>query len=349
MGYRILKAASLALFSLLLAPLAHGALPFATAPAQYREVNDTYATEAQVEAVQQSTVSAQISGRIVEINFDVGDRVKKGQVLVRIDPSEVNQSLAVSQAQLAQAQAGFQNAKSHYERSQQLFARKFISQAALDKATADYKAAEAQMRAAQAGAGLAATTKSFATVLAPYTGIVMARHVELGETATPGKPLMTGFDPRELRAVASIPQYKMANLSGLSRAQVEFPALGKRVDATKVTVQPAADFTTHVTRVRIGLPEGLQGVYPGMFARAYFEMGRVRKLLVPASAVVRRGEVTAVYAVDAKGGVTLRQVRLGEPTGEGAVEVLAGVVAGESVALDPIKAGMYLKSVRGKE
>lgn len=337
------------LLALLIAPPASAALPFATAPVAYREVNDTYAAEAQVEAVKQSTVSAQISGRVVEIDFDVGDRVKKGQVLVRIDQSEVNQALAQSQAQVAQAQATFQNAKANYERSQQLFAKKFISQAALDKSTADFKAAEAQVRAAQAGAGLAATAKGFATVLAPYTGVVMARHVELGETAVPGKPLMTGFDPKELRAVASIPQYKMAGIRDLAHAQVEFTGLGKRVDAASVTVLPAADFATHVTRVRLGLPADLPNVYPGMFARAHFTIGRTRKLLVPAEAVVRRSEVTAVYVVDAKGNPALRQVRLGEFAGEGAVEVLAGVVPGDTVALDPIKAGMYLKSVRSKE
>ncbi len=345
----MLRSAWIPLLTLFLAPLAHGALPFATATVAYREVNDTYATEALVEPVKQSTVSAQISGRIVEIDFDVGERVKKGQVLVRIDQSEVNQALAQSKAQVAQARANYENAKSNFERSQRLFDKKFISQAALDKATADYKAAEAQLRAAQAGEGLAATTKSFATVLAPYTGVVMARHVELGETATPGKPLMTGFDPKDLRAVASIPQYKMADIRDLTRAQVEFPTLGKWVDAASVTVLPAADFKTHVTRVRLGLPEDVQNIYPGMFARAHFTLGRSRKLLVPAQAVIRRSEVTAVYVVDAKGNVSFRQVRLGEFAGEGAVEVLAGVGPGEIVALDPIKAGMYLKGVKSKE
>lgn len=331
------------LWGILLAPLAHAALPFATATVEYREVDQTYAAEALVEAVKQSTVAAQISGRIVEVHFDVGDTVQKGQVLVRIDESEARQAVAGSAAGVAQARANLQNARQHYERTRQLLAQKFVSQAALDKAQADYKAAEAQLAAAQASAGQAATTRGFTAVTAPYSGVVAVRHIELGEMANPGKALMTGFDPKDLRVVASIPQYKLAEVRRAARAQVEFPSFNKWVTAKAVTLLPAADVKTHTTRVRLDLPEDLRDVYPGMFARAHFAVGRAKKLLVPVPAVVRRSEVTAVYVVDAKGGVTFRQIRLGEPAGDGMVEVLAGLSAGETVALEPIKAGMVLK------
>lgn len=331
------------LLGVFLAPLAQAALPFATATVEYREVDQTYAAEALVEAVKQSTVAAQISGRIVEVHFDVGDTVQKGQVLVRIDESEARQAVAGSEAVVAQARANLQNARQHYERTRQLLAQKFISQAALDKAQADYRAAEAQLAAAQAGAGQAATTRGFTAVMAPYSGVVAVRHVELGEMASPGKALMTGFDPKDLRVVASIPQYKLADVRRSARAQVEFPSFNKWVTAKAVTLLPAADVKTHTTRVRLDLPEDVHDVYPGMFARAHFAVGRAKKLLVPAPAVVRRSEVTAVYVVDAKGGVTFRQIRLGEPAADGMIEVLAGLSAGETVALEPVKAGIYLK------
>ncbi|MEN6630061.1 MAG: efflux RND transporter periplasmic adaptor subunit [Sulfuricella sp.] len=353
---------------MLLAPLAQAALPFSTAAVAYREVDQTYAAEALVEAVNQSTVAAQISGRIVEINFDVGDTVKKGQVLVRIDEREARQAVAGSEAVVAQARANFQNIRLSFERSKQLLAQKFISQAAFDKAQADFKAAEAQLAATQASAGQAATVKGYTSVVAPYSGVVAVRHVELGEMATPGKALMTGFDPKDLRVVASIPQYKLADVRRAVRAQVEFSSLNKCakdsrsgashetascgplwVTAKAVTILPAADSRTHTTRVRLDLPADIHDVYPGMFARAHFAVGRASKLLVPAQAVIRRSEVTAVYVVDAKGGVTLRQIRLGEPVADALVEVLAGLSAGETVALEPVKAGMFLKSARSKE
>ncbi|MDP3483397.1 MAG: efflux RND transporter periplasmic adaptor subunit, partial [Sulfuricella sp.] len=166
---------------------------------------------------------------------------------------------------------------------------------------------------------------------------------ELGEMASPGKALMTGFDPKDLRVVASIPQYKLADVRRAARAQVEFPSFNKWVTAKAVTLLPAADVKTHTTRVRLDLPEDIRDVYPGMFARAHFAVGRAKKLLVPVPAIVRRSEVTAAYVVDAKGGVTFRQIRLGEPAADGMVEVLAGLSAGETVALEPVKAGIYLK------
>jgi len=328
---------------LLLAPAAEAALPFATAKVQYREVDQTYAAEAYVEAVKQSTVSAQISGRVVEVLFDVGDYVNKGDVIARIDEREVAQAFAGSQAQAAQAQATLVNAKANYERHRQLFARKFVSQAALDNALAQYKAAQGAAAAAGAGAGVAETTRGYATIIAPYSGVVAARQVEVGEMAAPGKPLMTGFDPKDLRVVASVPQYKIDEVRNALRATVEFPAQRKWVQATSITLLPVADARTHTTRVRLNLPEDLRGVYPGLFARAYFSVGKAKKLLVPQAAVVRRSEVTGVYVVDAKGKASLRQVRLGEVQVNGDMEVLAGLASGETVALDPVKAAIYLK------
>lgn len=332
-------------FAIALAPAARAADAPAvqTAPVQYREVEQTYAAEGVVEAVKQSTVAAQISGRVVAVNFDVGDSVKKGQVIVRIDPTEVNQLYAASQAQVAQAAAALRNAKAQYERTQKLVEQKFMSAAAMDKAQADYQAAKAQLAAAEAGGGQAAATKGYATVIAPYSGVVSARHVELGEMAVPGKPLMTGFDPRELRVTASMPQYQLDAVGRLASASVEFPALRKRIQAARVTILPAADAQTHTTQVRLDLPAGIEGLYPGMFARAYFAVGRVKKLLIPASAVALRSEVTGAYVVGEAGELRFRQLRLGEAAGERDVEVLAGVAPGEKVALDPVAALAALK------
>ena len=173
---------------------------------ELREVEQTYAAEAIVEAIRQSTVAAQIAGRIVELNFDVGDYVKQGQVILRIDEREVSQAFAGTQAQVAQAQANLSQAKANFERQRLLVSQKFVSQAAMDRAAAEYKAAQAQVAATLASAGQAATTKGFAVIVAPYSGVVAARHVEIGEMARPGRPLMTGFDPAGLRVVAKIPQ-----------------------------------------------------------------------------------------------------------------------------------------------
>lgn len=311
-----------------------------TALVEVRELELTYSAEALVEAVRQSTVSAQIAGRIVELRFDVGDAVKKGEVIARIDERAASRALEASEAQVREAQAALANARAGYERSKQLLAQKFISQAALDQAESTYKAAQARVSALLAGAGAAATERSFATVLAPYSGVVSARHVELGEMATPGKPLMTGFDPSTLRVVAALPQAQVGAVQALAKARVEVPSLGRWVEVERMTLMPAADPRTHTTRVRLELPVDVRGVYPGVYARAHFVVGRAPRLLVPRAAVFRRSELTAAYVLGEDGRPRLRQVRVGAAGDEHAVEVLAGLKAGERVALDPLKAGM---------
>ena len=232
------------------------------------------------------------------------------------------------------------NAKANYERSVQLFEQKYISQSALDKAKADYDMAKAQAAASEAGESQSALARGYAAVIAPFGGVVASRLVEMGEMVTVGKPLMVGFDPSQMRVIVNVPQYKLAEIGTHPKVNVELTSLKRYVSAAAVTVQPSADIRTHSTQVRVTLPSNQKGVYPGMFVRAHFVVGKARKLLIPSSAVVRRSEVVAVYVVDEKGAAKLRQVRLGEDAGENGIEVLVGLNPGESVALDPVKAGM---------
>lgn len=295
-----------------------------------KEVDLSYAAEATLEAVRQATVAAQVAGRVLDVKAEAGQSVRQGQVLMRIDAREAAENLAAAKANLAQAEASF-------NRTRDLHAKKFVSAAALDKADADLKAARAA--AAASGAGL-----SHSTVAAPIAGVVAQRHVELGEMAALGKPLVTVFDPKGLRAVASIPQYKMAELRGAPKARLEFPELGLWVDAAKVEILPTVDARTHTGTARVYLPEDLKQVVPGMFVRVHFVTGRAPKLTVPPKAVVRRGEVAAVYVMDGTGQSRMRQVRLGEAVAGGEIEVLAGLADGEKVAADPVAAGIALKA-----
>ena len=339
----MLKPAHLLAWLILVSSPAWAALPFAVAPVKYQMVDTGYSTEATVEAVKQSTIAAQVAGRVTAVNFDAGDYVKKGSVIVRLSAQELSAAVAGSRAQVAQAEATLANARANYQRQQQLFQQKFISQAALDRATAEFRAAEAAARAARAGVGQSAAVSGYTVITAPYSGVVAARHVEIGETVAPGAPLMTGFDPKDMRVIANVPQYKLAEIKASPRVSVEIPSLNKWITATGITVLPSADTATHTVKVRVDLPTSLEGVIPGMFARAHFSVGSARKLSIPSSAVVRRSEITAVYVVR-QDRVSLRQVRLGTPNGRGQVEVLAGLNPGDVIALDPVKAGIYAKS-----
>ena len=320
---------SLAAESAPAAPVAATAAP-ASVVVQAREVDLGFPVEAVVEAVRQATVAAQVAGRILDVRVDAGQRVKQGELLMRIDAREAAGSDAAAKATLAQARAA-------YERTKSLHAQKFVSQAALDQAAAAWKAAEGS--AASAGAGL-----SHGTVTAPISGIVAQRHAEAGEMASPGKPLVTVFDPKGLRVVASLPQYKLAELKKSPRARIEFPETGRWVEVQRIEILPTVDARSHTATARLYLAENVEGVVPGSYARAHFTVGQAKKLTVPPAAVLRRGEVTAVYVLDEKAGARLRQVRLGEAVAGGELEVLAGINSGERVSLTPLKAGIELKS-----
>ncbi len=326
-----------------LSGMARAALPFATAPVEYRPVDAGYAAEAVVEAGRQSTIAAQVAGRILELRWDAGDSVRQGQLLARIDDSEVRPNIAGNQAQVAQAQANLVNAQAQYERTQKLVAKKFISQSALDQAQAGYEAAQAQVAAARAGVAQASATRNFSSISAPFSGLISARHAQVGDMASLGRELLTLFDPATLRVIASIPQDKLDEVRKSGHGSIEFPSLGRWIEATSVTVLPEADSRTHISRVRLELPKEVAGIYPGMFARAHFATGQAKKLLVPAAAIVRRSEVTGVYVVSGQNKVQFRQVRLGEVAATDRLEVLSGLTDGERVATEPVKAGIYLK------
>lgn len=293
----------------------------------------TFPVEGLIEAVQQSTVAAQVAGRVLEVKADAGQAVTKGEVMMRLDARESAEAAAGAEAQ-------YLNAKANYERTGRLVQQKFLSPAALDKAKADFDAAAASR-------GATSASQSHSVIVSPITGIVARRHAELGDMAQPGKLLFTVFEPGALRATANVPQYRLRDMRAVKEAKIEFPELGKWVNSASVVVLPTADAGTHVSQVRVSLSAkagALAGITPGMFARVHFVTGEAMKLTVPSATVVRRGEVTAVYVQSSDGKVSLRQLRLGEAVGAGEIEVLAGLTVGEKVITDPIKAGIALKS-----
>lgn len=332
----------LALVAATIALPAMAALPLDTVTVQAAPVEGIHVADGIVEAVRQSAISAQVPARIVEMRVRAGDHVKAGQVLIRLDSRVAADQVTASQAQAAAARAQLDAARKEYERSARLHAKRYISQAAMDQAEAQFKAAEAQARSTLAQAGLAATQSTYMTLLAPYAGIVATVAAEQGDLATPGVPLVTLYDPSQMRVVATIPEGRVPALDLARPARIEFGGASsprRAVEAASVQVLPTADPSTHTRQVRLALPAGSVAVAPGVFARVQLPLtGKVgNTLAVPLAAVVQRPEFNAVYVVAADGRAQLRQVRLGRVTGN-EVEVLAGIAPGERIAVDPIAA-----------
>lgn len=306
-----------------------------------------HVAEATLEAVREATVAARVPGRIVALPVDAGDVVEAGQVIVRIDSAEADQAIAAARAVVAQAEAHRANAAAEHRRAQSLHDRAFVSPSAVDQARTALLAAEAQLQAARAALEQATAARAYTTIVAPLSGVLSVRHREPGEMAMPGMPLVTVFDPQRLRAVADVPQARLAGLdSGALSAWVELPGTKRRVEAERVIVLPAADPRTHTLRLRVDLPAGAAGGAPGGFARVHLLAGEATMIRIPAEAVVRRSEITGVYVADARHVFSLRQIRTGPVHPDGTVAVLAGLAGGEEIALDPVAAGIAARAAR---
>ncbi len=304
-----------------------------------------------VEAVRQTVVASQVAGAIVKLDVQVGDRVRAGQVLMRIDARAAEQNAAASDAQVRAARAALDVATKDFQRQQQLFQQNYISAAALDRADSAFKATQAQLQAQMAQAGAARTQSGLHVVTAPFAGVVSDVPVQLGDMAMPGRALATVYDPAALRITAAVPQSVAQRLLAGQVPRAELPGLpGAAAWVTPLALQqlPTVDAATLSVELRATLPPALAGVVPGMFARLWLPVsgatGAVSAtgvaaapasgLSVPLQAVVRRAELTAVYVLDAAGKPTLRQVRLGRSQGQ-QVEVLAGLMPGERVVTTP--------------
>lgn len=302
-----------------------------------------YVADGAVEAVRQSTIASQVPGRITLLAVKAGDTVKTGQVLARIDERAAVQQAAASEAQVAAAQAQLEAARKEYERSQRLYRKQYISQAAMDQAEAQFKANQAQANATLAQARAAMTETSFHTLRAPYNGVVAGVSAEVGDMALPGKPLFTLYDPAALRVVVNLPESNASAVDRNAPVRIEFsgvPEERRWATAQRVTVLPTADPASHTVEVRLALPAGIATLAPGSFARAHLPLtvgARVGVLTIPSRAVLKRSELHAVYVAGADGRFRLRQVRLGRTAGD-RIEVLAGLQAGERIALDPLAA-----------
>lgn len=318
------------------------AAPLATAEVVVDGAADRLVADGVVEAVRQSDISTQVPGRVTALLVKAGDSVKAGQVLVRIDERIAQQQALAGRSQVTALAAQLDAATKDYQRQQLLFKQGFLSQAALDRAESQFKTTQAQTRAQMAQVESAVVQTGLHVLAAPYSGVVSKVDVELGDMASPGKPLLTVYDPAAMRVAVNVPQTRVTTLRQES-SSIEIPAAPPAlalIKAPAMTILPTADPVSQMVQVRFDLPAKTPGLSPGMFARARLAVaaqGSVRRLTIPSQAVFKRSELTAVYVLDKSGWPQLRLIRSGR-VASGRTEVLAGLEAGEKVVLDPIAA-----------
>lgn len=323
--------------------VAQGGIQVPVVPAQVKSVGVGFELDGVVQPVKQSTVSAQAGGRIATLVVKAGDSVRAGQLLATIDDRETQTGVQRSQAQVAQAQAELRNAQANFERTRDLQAKGFVSAAALDTADSQLKGALAGRDQAGAGARQSALAQGFTRVTAPFDGWVLQTHAEAGDLAVPGKPILTLYAPLPLRAVVQVPVSRsgQAQAAGAVEVLLQSGAGGAQwVRPVSRSSVPTADPISQTIEWRLELPaEAGKVLLPGQQVRVRFAGSQAERMVVPGAAILRRGELTAVYVVSGTG-FALKAVRLGADHGAAGVEVVAGLMAGDQVALDPVRAGL---------
>ncbi|MCP5161603.1 MAG: efflux RND transporter periplasmic adaptor subunit [Hahellaceae bacterium] len=294
---------------------------------------------ARIEAINQGTIAAQTHGRILNIFVDVNDQVEKGALLLQIDDIQQRTQRLQAEALLKEATAQFQEALIQYQRLSKLLNQKSVAPSQVDASEAAVKAAQARQQAAQAAVTAAQQQLEYTQVRAPYSGIVTARHAEIGELASPGLPLMSGLALSPLRATFFVPQAYWPLLQDHPVVELQNRATRSWTKATQTVVFPYAHPGNSQIQVRSTLPDALQSsnrYIPGAWIKVRIAAGVSDQISLPCDSLILRHELQAVYVLDDQHLPKLRPVNAGL-CGEGEVLILSGLFEGERVVRFPAK------------
>jgi RND family efflux transporter MFP subunit len=301
-----------------------------------------------VEAFDVSPVAARMMAPVLSVSVHAGDVVHRGEVLVRLDNAQQQQALQQAQAALAgaqqmelAAQTGDHLAQVTEARFTKLYATKSISPQEYDEVQTKAKAASAQLdmaraqvKQAEAAVAQAHTAVGYSVLTAPYDGVVTARMIDPGAMAAPGMPLLTVENAGRYRFAVNVDASQMASIHVGSKVTVVVDgASATRMPVTVTQVVAASDPSTRTVLVKADLPK-TPGMRSGLYGHAEFPLGMGPVLAVPVSAIVHRGSLTGVYALDAQQVASLRYVTLGDVK-DGQVEVLAGLQPGDVIVVAP--------------
>ena len=289
-------------------------------------------------------ISTRNMGYVVEVLVKEGDRVKKDQVLLRIDTKDVRAQIESARQGVVQAQKNYEMAKANfeavkktYERFKKLLEEKAITQHEFDMIEAKFKSAKAQLESAKAGVEMAKrqlealqNTLTYTEIKAPFDGFVVSKFVDKGDIARPGYPLLILEKP-PYKVEVSLPERLYTQIRVGDKLTVYVPSLKKRLKATVVEKEASVDPMSRTFKVKALLQgDGLKG---GFFAKVFVEEKIKKTIVIPQKAIYRRWDFTGVWVVKPDGTLELRFVRTGRKFGN-MVEVLSGLKEGEKVVVE---------------
>ena len=295
-------------------------LPTATVRVMVAENKVRPATEEAVGTVRaqlRAAIEPKVSGRIEALLVLPGQIVKAGEVLVRLDGREF-------QARLDQAFALREQARADFERQRQLLAQKITTQA-------DFDAAKARMGVTEANASEAETMLAYRTVTAPFAGTITRKLADVGDLATPGKPIVELEDQTGLRLEADLPETLVARIKLGDKLAVSVSSAGAQVEGVVSEISPVADPVSRTFLTKLDLRQS-PTLRAGQFGRVAVPVGESTAVRVPVSAVIRRGQMELVF-IAAADRAQLRIIKTGKTIGN-EVEVVSGIGLGEKVIIE---------------
>jgi RND family efflux transporter MFP subunit len=269
-----------------------------------------------------------MTAAVVGIEADIGDRVHKGQVLVRLDDLDLKARVASTQAALARTQADLALAKANERRDREVFEKGYISSAAMDVTALQSQAKAAEVRAAEQELRLAEALASYAILRAPMAGVVVARMAEPGDMAAPGTPLLRMVDPATLQAVARIDEAETERIQPGMPATIRLRA-GGEVKGKVARIALEADAAAREFEVEVAFDEPPERFAIDQEAEVAIRVGKARGLIVPLSAVIRKEGHSGVLVIRS-GRANFQPIEAGA-SGKDKVLVSKGLSTGETI------------------
>jgi RND family efflux transporter MFP subunit len=304
------------------APRADGgaSLPVAqvrVASAESKRLTSTEEVVGTVRSTVHATLEAKVSGRIQEMPLRLGQAVKTGDLVARLDAADVK-------ARLEQAQASLQQAERDWNRISSLFKGQAVTRS-------EYDQAESRQRLGKAAVAEAEAMMHYAEIAAPFNGVVSRKWAEVGDFASPGKPLVEIEDPSSLQLEADVPESLAAHIQLGTTLATRVDGLNSPVQGKVSEMAPSADPASRTVRIKVALVQ-TPGLMPGRFARLLVPVDEISSVGVPTSAVVRRGQLEMVFVVSNQH-AHLHLVKTGKQLGD-QVAILSGLDAGDVVVID---------------
>ena len=291
-----------------------------------------------VKAAQRTEISSRILAPIQEITVRAGQAVAAGEVLISLDPREIEARLRQAQGAVTAAEAALANAQNEFERNKNLVESRAVSRSAFEKAETERNVAQARFDQAKDALQEAEVLLSYATITAPRAGRIVDRLAEPGDTARPGVPLLVLYDPTSLRLEVPVQESLAVQLKPGDTLTVRVDALNREVEADIDEIVPQAEAASRSLLVKAAVPH-IEGLVEGMFGRLLVPAGQRRHLCIPTAALVRVGQLEFVDVVAEDGTLNRRMIKTGRAGFPGRIEVLSGLDAGEKVRVPNTKTG----------